>query len=405
MGRFVGQIGLLLVVPFVLGAAAMGLQLKAMARRATEPHPAEPVTRATDYFPDPGDWERRQPAAVGMDAALLDSAIAFVMERGPEMGEDLEAALAERFAGDPYGELLGPMRRRGAGNGLVFRHGYLVAEWGDTRRVDMTFSVTKSFLSAVAGLAYDRGLIRDMRERVGESVHDGGFDSPQNTGITWHFLLQQTSEWEGTLWGKPDVADRRRGRDRQLQNPGTFWEYNDVRVNRTALSLLQIWRESLPSVLKRELMDPIDASDTWEWHGYRNSYITIDDERVQSVSGGGHWGGGMWISSRDLARFGYLYLRNGKWGERQILSEEWIAMTITPTDIQPTYGYMWWLNTDGALWPGAPHISYAARGGGLNAVWIDPEHDLLIVARWVDRNHMDGFLTRVLASLDTDSTR
>ena len=58
-------------------------------------------------------------------------------------------------------------------------------------------------------------------------------------------------------------------------------------------------------------MDPINASQTWRWFGYENSWVVMDGAAVQSVSGGGHWGGGMFISARDQARFGYLTLRRG----------------------------------------------------------------------------------------------
>ena len=213
-------------------------------------------------------------------------------------------------------------------------------------------------------------------------------------------LLNQTNEWEGVLWDKPDTADRREGRDRQLQEPGTFWEYNDVRVNRTALALLRVFNGALPTRLSTEIMEPIGASRSWRWHGYRNSHVELDGREVQSVSGGGHWGGGMWIASRDLARFGYLHLRRGRWRDAQILSERWIELITTPTDIKPEYGYLWWLNTDGLLWPSAPHSSYAARGGGDNVVWVDPEHDLVVVVRWIQRGFMDGVLQRLLASVE-----
>ena len=86
-----------------------------------------------------------------------------------------------------------------------------------------------------------------------------------------------------------------------------------MRVNRLALSLLRVWNNPLPVVLKEEIMDPIGASDTWVWHGYRNSYVQLNGRAVQSVSGGSHWGGGLWASTRDHARFGYLFLRNGNW--------------------------------------------------------------------------------------------
>jgi CubicO group peptidase (beta-lactamase class C family) len=181
------------------------------------------------------------------------------------------------------------------------------AELGETTRSDMTFSVAKSYLSILAGLAWDRGLIGDPHDKVRLTVDDGGFDPPHNDGITWHHLLQQTSEWEGVLWDKPDLIDRNRsaggrpstapkGTHRDLQKPGEFWEYNDVRVNRLSLALLQLWRRPLPEVFRELVMEPIGASPEWEWHGYRNSYVEIDGERMQSGAGGGHWGGGVFIS-------------------------------------------------------------------------------------------------------------
>jgi CubicO group peptidase (beta-lactamase class C family) len=355
----------------------------------------------TTYFPGPGArWESRTPEAVGMDSALLAEAVTFAIANEPDSPRDLEAWMRSRAGDDPYAQLIGDLKPRGGPAGLVVRNGYIVAEWGDTKRVDVTYSVTKSFLSTVVGLAVADGVIRDVHDPVSEYVHDGGFDSPHNAQITWHHLLRQTNEWEGELFGKPDVADRRRGRDRQLQTPGTFWEYNDVRVNRTALAALRVWQRALPDVLQERVMKPIGATDTWEWHGYHNSDVEVNGELVKSVSGGGHWGGGMWISSRDQARFGYLYLRRGRWEDEQLLPEEWVDATTTPTDIQPTYGYMWWLNTDRELWASAPGSSFAARGGGSNVIWVDPEHDLVVVIRWINGNAVDGVLQRVLAAVE-----
>lgn len=308
---------------------------------AGEDH-ADAGEAATVYFPGFGeDWERRKPEAVGMAPDLVDAAVLYALEHETSMSQDLEGYMRGRLADIPHGEILGPMKPRGGANGLVLRHGYLVAEWGDTHRVDITFSVTKSYLSTLAGLALARGLIGDLDDPVGQTVRDGGFEPPQNSLITWRHFLQQTSEWQGTLWGKPDTADRRRGADRQLQAPGTFWEYNDVRVNRAALALLRVWNHALPAVLKREVMDPIAASDTWVWHGYRNSDVEVGGRQVRSVSGGGHWGGGMWINSRDQARFGILQLRRGRWGECQLLPESWIDEQTSPADLKPTYGLMW----------------------------------------------------------------
>ena len=343
-------------------------------------------------------WERRLPESVGMDTEKLDEAIAYALDHESSAPVNLRKWLEGRLEDKRHNEILGPMRERSGINGMIIRHGYLVAYWGDTRRVDMTFSVTKSMLSTLAGLAVARGHVAGLDARAAETV-PGLFDDPHNAPITWRHLLSQTSEWQGTLWDKPDSADRRRGMDRELEVPGTFWEYNDVRVNAAALALLHAWRKPLPDVLRDEVMTPIGASNEWQWHGYRNSRVEIDDRWTTSVSGGGHWGGGLWISSRDLARLGLLYLRDGRWGDRQVLPAGWTATATTPTAVEPTYGLMWWLNTNRALWPSAPASSFAMLGGGGHAVWIDPEHDLVVVIRWLERGHLDGFLRRVLAAL------
>jgi CubicO group peptidase (beta-lactamase class C family) len=274
-------------------------------------------------------------------------------------------------------------------------------------------------------VALDRGLIRDLREPVWRSMgpvmvipqggarHDAGigagtplrpFDTPHNRRISWEHLLRQTSDWEGTLWGKPEWADRPSQNraewgTRARIEPGTAYEYNDVRVNALALAALNVWRRPLPQVLREEVMDPIGASRSWRWTGYENSWVLMDGEAVQSVSGGGHWGGGMFISARDLGRFGYLTLRRGRWRNRQILSESWVRMALTPTAPEPTYGFMnWFVNTDRKRLPSAPATAFVHLGNGTNAVYVDPENDLVVVARWIENDALDGLIQRVLAA-------
>ncbi len=360
------------------------------------------------YFPKSGRaWETRTPAQTGMDEEAIRKAIAFHGRNDSTAvpyGVDIATAIVAGRSGEPYNELIGPVKQRGPVNGLIIRHGYIVAEWGDTNRADMTFSCAKSYLSTTAGLAFDRGLIASLDDRVADYVQDGGFDSPHNAKITWHMLLNQTSAWEGTLWGKPDWCDRPEGPgqpwERPLVEPGTRYKYNDVRVNRLALSLLRIWRRPLPEVLRDNVMEKIGASPTWEWHGYDNSWVTIDGVRVQSVSGGGHWGGGLIINSRDHARFGYLCLRRGAWAREQVLSEEWVRRALTPTPSQPTYGYMnWFLNTKRELLPAAPESSFCHLGQGRNVIYVDFEHDLVVVARWIEAEALPEFIRLVLSAV------
>lgn len=389
---------------------------------------AAPSTDA--YVPGPGEaWERRSPADVGMDAELLDEAVRFARDHETAASPDLEQNHYTSFGREPFGEAVGPFRTRGPQTGVVVRHGYLVAEWGEPRRVDMTFSVSKSFLSTVVGLALERGLISDLSDPVAASMapvdlpegdgergverrHFGEpdpvtlFDSEHARRITWEHLLRQTSAWQGTLWGKPDWADRPDGDpsgwiDAEPAAPGTEYEYNDVRVNLLALAATNVWRRPLPEVLREHVMDPVGASPTWRWHGYRNSWITLDGRRVQVVSGGGHWGGGMFLSARDQARFGLWTLRRGRWGDRQLLGEEWFRRATTPGAANDGYGFMnYFLNTDRRRFPAAPESAYAHLGSGTNMVYVDPDHDLVVVARWIEGGAVAELVERVLDAVD-----
>jgi CubicO group peptidase (beta-lactamase class C family) len=413
-------------------ATILTLLALAFAPNFVAPALAQKTRAATSkqiYYPGAGDrWERRPPQAAGMDAARLKEAVDFAVQNESKAPRDLELAHYQTFGREPFGEAVAPFKERGAPTGIILKNGYIVAEWGDPNRVDMTFSVTKSFLSTTVGLAYDRKMIRSLQDKVRDymsptsSIEPNGrsdrperfgkphflelFETEHNRKVTWDSLLRQTSDWEGTLWGKPDWADRP-DKDpnlwlkRKREEPGAVYEYNDVRVNLLALAALNVWRRPLPQVLKENVMDEIGASNTWRWLGYENSWVLMDGAMVQSVSGGGHWGGGMFISARDMARFGYLTARRGKWNNKQILSEEWIEMATAPTAAQPTYGFMnWFLNTDKKLYPSAPKSAFVHLGNGTNIIYVDPENDIVIVARWIENKSVDGLFQKVIASLD-----
>ncbi len=384
---------------------------------------------AQTYFPGPTDqWERKSPSELGLNPDSIASAIQYAYSNESQSPRNLEINHYLGFGREPFGDGIGPFKTRGDQTGIIVKDGYIIAEWGEPDRVDMTFSVTKSFLSATIGVAHDQGLIRDVNDRVadymapvmslqsargvnkadhiGEPLVLEPFQSTHNSKITWDDLLRQTSDWQGSLWGKPDWADRPSGErsewiSRERVEPGTVYEYNDTRVNLLALAGTNIWRRPLQEVLKEYVMDPIDASRTWRWMGYENSWIIMDGKAVQVPSGGGHWGGGMFINAYDQARFGYLTLNRGKWKNQQLLSEDWVKKSLTPGPAMKTYGYMnWFLNTDQERLPSAPESSFFHLGAGTNMVYVDPEHNLVIVARWINRNAMDGIVKRVIGAID-----
>ena len=352
------------------------------------------------YFPPAGSWKTSSPQAQGLDSAKLQLAVDYALAHGSTWDYARDQVRT-------FGPPLGPVpETRASTNGIIIRHGYIVATFGNTKASDPVYSVAKSFLSTLAGVAVDRGLIRDVNEPVSASIHDGGYDSPHNSRITWKNHLQQESEWEGTLWGKNadfvGVEQFGRGarKPRAIQEPGSFYEYNDVRINRFSLSLLRLFETGLPDVLKSAIMDPIGASSDWRWVPYSNSQVEINGRQVGSVSGGTRWGGGLWINSEDLARFGLLVLNKGNWNGKQLVSAHWFADATTPSAHGPDYGYLWWLNTKQKQFPSGPASSFAALGNGSNIIFVDPDHDIVIVWHWYENSAMDGLVQRVMAAVN-----
>ena len=353
------------------------------------------------YFPGKV-WSEQLPESLGLDKNKLEEAINFAVENENSVEKDLRISILNSFGREPGYRIKGPTKFRGETNGLIIKNGYIVGKWGDTKRVDMTFSVTKSYLSTVAALAHDKGLIK-LDERLQNYVWDGKFDDPHNGQITWHHLLNQSSQWSGELFGTYDWADRPpRGlsleeiKKQRLLPPGQAYKYNDVRVNLLSFSLLNVFRKPLPVVLKENIMDPIGASSTWRWYGYDNSMVVLDGVSVQSVSGGGHFGGGLFINSIDHARFGLLFLRNGSWKGKEIISPEWINKMIIPSENNDTYGYMWWLNRGDRKWHDLSENIFYGSGFGGNYVIVVPEHELVIVARWIDSSKIGDFVKKVI---------
>ena len=357
------------------------------------------------YFPD-SNWQTKKPTELKMNAALIDSAISFAIHNETKTDHDLRIANLKAYANEPNYRIAGPMRERGKPAGIILKNGYIVAQWGDVKRVDMTFSVSKSFLSTVAGLAVDDHFIKNIDDHVNEYLWNDKFDGEHNSKITWRHLLTQSSDWSGCLFDVCDWADRppKKGgiddwKNRKLLEPGSTFEYNDVRVNLLAYSLLEVIRKPLPVVLRDRIMDPIGASTTWRWYGYDNSFINIDGQMIESVSGGGHFGGGIFINTLDQARFGLLFLRKGKWKNKQLISEQWVNSVGQPSAANRSYGLMWWTNQENQLGDISKNIYYANGFGG-NFIVVDNEHDLVIVVRWLEPNKIGELVQLVIKAIE-----
>ena len=318
----------------------------------------------------------------------------------------------------PYNRLLGPVHARGGVSGVVLKHGLEVCRFGTPERADLTFSVAKTYLALLAGVAYRDGLLHDPDQTVASMLPGIGFDSPHNQQITWTHMLTQVSEWEGTCLGLPDTVERYRkvvhdpkkvDGVKGSARPGTYWEYNDVRINQLSLALLHLFQEPLPEVFTREILQPLGAGQGFAWRGYDQAWVELPARgqqtarRVQSVPGGSHWGAGVSISALDQARIAQMMLRQGRaqvnGQTTQLLPADWISRLTRPCPIAPFYGMLTWLNPHGEQFKGASAQASFMYGAGGNYVWVEPLHDAVVVVRWLASAHLAGFCQRVSTAL------
>lgn len=313
----------------------------------------------------------------------------------------------------PYNRLRGPVHARGPQSGVIWQHGREIVAWGEPERADLTFSVAKTYLALLAGVAQQQGLLPDENQAVADRLPGIGFDSPHNRPITWTQLLTQTSEWQGSCFGLPDSVDHWRkvahdprpaggpkGGPRPLQPPGSYWEYNDVRINQLSLALLHLFGRPLPEVFLQQLLQPLGGGVGFAWRAYDDAWVDLPGAgRVLSVPGGTHWGGGVSIGSRDQARIGQLLLDGGEHAGRRLLGREWIGKMAQPCDVAPFYGRLVWLNRDGRSFPGASSQALMMQGAGGHTVWIDPPLDAVVVLRWLDPDFAPAVVAAIAAAL------
>lgn len=356
------------------------------------------------------------PAASGL-AVRLAPVVAELGDFEPPLPVDLAAFklnenIVELKEG-PHAALQGPLPPRGPATGLVAVGGTTLVSWGTPARADVAFSMTKAALGTLAGVALGDGLIGDLDAPVRDLLPVTEFEGPHNGRVTWRHLLDLTSEWSGTLWGIPDSIDWHRavpkrpdappkGSHRDLQAPGTYWEFNDVRVNLLALALTRLFGNDLGEVFATRVLRPIGGGDGFVWNGFDGADIDIGGRKVHVVSGGGHWGGGLVISTDDLARFAALQLWRGVWEGQRLIPDRWFDLLREASPHNLSFGLMWWVNRSGQL-PFLSKETIWASGIG-NFLVIDPARDLTVILRWYDVPRRDDILRRITGVVDEDVT-
>jgi CubicO group peptidase (beta-lactamase class C family) len=316
------------------------------------------VESASTY---PGEaWSRRDPADAGFDPAAL------------------EALAAEAEAG-------------GANCLVVTRHGRLVAEWywngTDATTAQETFSVTKSVTSTLVGLAQAEGAL-DLQDRAALYVPE--WAGTPSAEVTVENLLRNDSgrHWDLATDYQALVAaeDRTAFAVGLMQDaaPGSTWAYNNAAIQTLDAVLAAATDQDPADYAEERLFAPLGMTRTEMSHDAAGRTTTF---------------AGLRSTCRDLARFGHLYLRGGRWDGTQVVPEAWVeAATSRPSqELNAGYGYLWWVNhpgpiagplhitseqsaaADGQMAPGAPQDMYWARGLGGQVVQVDPGSDTVVV--------------------------
>jgi len=303
---------------------------------------ATPVVVSDPVFPG-ADWETSSPEAEGMEAAPLENIDAYCVEH----------------------------KCRAV---VIVRHGRIVWEryWGgwNEASTDNSWSMAKSVTSALVGIAIDEGKIKGLDESAADFIPEWRGTSREK--ITVGYLLSMTSGLSWAMLYDPPVGDTIRmlqkddqlayALDRQLyREPGTDWYYSDGDAMSFSRIIEAATGMKAGDYAQEKLFGPIGMQKA-NW---------LTDNRGQAMT----WCC-IFSTAKDFARFGYLFLRNGKWGDQQVVPENWVKTSTQPSQIENmNYGYYWWLLD----FPDVPKDAFMALGFATKRTYVIPSLDIVAV--------------------------
>ena len=289
------------------------------------------------------DWETSSPEAEGMDAAPLEGIDAYCVEHGCRAV-------------------------------VVVRHGRIVWEryWGgwNEASTDNSWSMAKSVTSALVGIAIDEGKIKGLDESAADFIPE--WRGSNRDKITVGQLLSMTSGLTWAMLYNPLAGDTIKmaqkddqlayALDRQLYRaPGTDWYYSDGDAMSFSRIIEAATGTKVGDYAQEKLFGPIGVQNA-NWR---------TDNAGQAMT----WCC-IFSTAKDFARFGYLFLRNGKWGDQQVVPENWVKTSTQPSQIENmSYGYYWWLLD----LPDVPKDLYAAMGFATKRTYVIPSLDIVAV--------------------------
>lgn len=320
------------------------------------------------------DWEKVKPESQGIDSVGLNAAISY---------------LKNNSGRDGVNEL------------VIIRNGYMVFKGTNIDKVHGVWSLTKSFTSTVLGLLINDGRAT-LETRAKEYVSGMSKTYPS---ITLRHFTTMTSgyyavgdEPRGSYKHGPSPTPFKPADKPLFVPPGSKYAYWDSAMNQFANVLTRIAGEPIEALFKRKIAEAIGMNPgKWDWRDFGKVHGIV-------VNGGsGNNNKHVYISARELARLGHLFLNRGKWKGKQLVSSAWVEQAtrsqvpaslplehLSGADGRGVYGYNWWVNSikhDGKRkWPGAPSGTYSASGYNNNDMFVIPEWDMVIVRLGLDQN-------------------
>ncbi len=261
---------------------------------------------------------------------------------------------------------------------LVIEGGRIAASWGDIERRYMCHSIRKSFLSALYGIQIEAGRISRGLTLAELGIDDKeGLSGREKSATLVDLLSARSGIYHPSVFETPWMRSIKELRHSHA--PGTFWCYNNWDFNVLGTIYEKLIGRSLFEDFRDLIAKPIGMQD-----------FRYDDERKDGEYVGNnetnHPAYPFRMSSRDMARFGLLFLREGRWGDKQIIPRRWVKESTAPISEAGNagaYGYMWWVARAGIHIPGVilPDGSYSARGAGGHKMIVIPKHDIVLVHR------------------------
>jgi CubicO group peptidase (beta-lactamase class C family) len=334
-------------------------------------------------------WEERSPQSQGIDPEKLTAAVRY---------------LEENAGSDGVKEL------------VIVRNGHMVWKGTDIDKVHGVWSCTKSFVSTVLGLLIEDGKCR-LESRAKEFLPALSEHYPE---VTLRHFTTMTSgyramgdEPDGSYIHGPSKTPFTPSLEPLFAPPGSSFAYWDSAMNQFAHVLTRIAGEPLKALFKRRIADPIGMNpEAWDW----GDFGKVDGLEVNG--GAGNHAKYVRISAREMARFGHLFLNQGRWKDHQLIRADWVKAATSP-QVPATvslkgakingcgvYGYNWWVNgqkPDGRRqWPGAPPGTFSASGFNNNDLFVIPEWRMVVVRLGLDQNEREittatynAFLTKL----------